>query len=123
MHTTLERTLRNRLTIAAICAMLALLGAAQTLNAQYVGSRKSDKYHLKSCQHAKRIHAENLVEWKTTADAKAAGYIACKTCRPGGGSKVSTNSTSTRCQATTKKGSQCKRNAQSGGSYCWQHVQ
>lgn len=25
------------------------------------------------------------------------------------------------CQATTKKGSQCKRNAQSGSIYCWQH--
>ena len=25
------------------------------------------------------------------------------------------------CQATTKKGAQCKRNAQSGSIYCWQH--
>jgi hypothetical protein len=25
------------------------------------------------------------------------------------------------CAATTKKGSQCKRNAQSGSIYCWQH--
>lgn len=26
-----------------------------------------------------------------------------------------------RCQATTKKGAQCKRNASAGSSYCWQH--
>ncbi len=26
-----------------------------------------------------------------------------------------------RCQATTKAGTQCKRNAASGSSYCWQH--
>ncbi|MCL5070793.1 MAG: hypothetical protein M1308_07845 [Actinobacteria bacterium] len=26
-----------------------------------------------------------------------------------------------RCQATTKKGTQCKRNAQTGSRYCWQH--
>lgn len=26
-----------------------------------------------------------------------------------------------RCQATTKKGTQCKRTAQSGSIYCWQH--
>jgi SMC interacting uncharacterized protein involved in chromosome segregation len=26
-----------------------------------------------------------------------------------------------RCQAITKKGSQCKRSASSGSSYCWQH--
>jgi hypothetical protein len=31
-----------------------------------------------------------------------------------------TNSYSGRCNATTKKGSQCKRTARSGG-YCWQH--
>ena len=26
-----------------------------------------------------------------------------------------------RCAATTKKGTQCKRNAATGSSYCWQH--
>jgi len=26
-----------------------------------------------------------------------------------------------RCQATTKKGTQCKRNASAGSKYCWQH--
>lgn len=29
--------------------------------------------------------------------------------------------TSIRCQATTKKGAQCLRNAQPGRSFCWQH--
>jgi Family of unknown function (DUF5763) len=38
-------------------------------------------------------------------------------------SKTSSNNTvlySVRCQAITKKGTQCKRTARSGG-YCWQH--
>ncbi len=38
--------------------------------------------------------------------------------------KVNTTSESVyrgRCQATTKKGTQCKRNAQTGSRYCWQH--
>ncbi|MFA5834362.1 MAG: hypothetical protein WDA22_12875 [Bacteroidota bacterium] len=26
------------------------------------------------------------------------------------------------CQATTKKGTQCKRQAAAGSSYCWQHA-
>jgi hypothetical protein len=26
-----------------------------------------------------------------------------------------------RCQATTKKGTQCSRNAKAGSNYCWQH--
>jgi hypothetical protein len=29
--------------------------------------------------------------------------------------------TSMRCQATTQKGTQCKRNAKAGSRYCWQH--
>lgn len=29
--------------------------------------------------------------------------------------------TSARCQGITKKGAQCKRNAQAGRSYCYQH--
>ena len=32
-----------------------------------------------------------------------------------------TQPVTTRCQAITKKGTQCKRNAQAGSSYCWQH--
>lgn len=28
---------------------------------------------------------------------------------------------STQCQATTKKGAQCKRKAKAGSKYCWQH--
>ena len=30
-------------------------------------------------------------------------------------------SESTRCQAITKKGTQCKRQAEAGANYCWQH--
>lgn len=33
----------------------------------------------------------------------------------------STSTYSGRCQATTKKGAQCKRTAQAGRNYCWQH--
>ncbi len=29
--------------------------------------------------------------------------------------------TAGRCQAITKKGTQCSRNAQAGSNYCWQH--
>lgn len=29
--------------------------------------------------------------------------------------------TTKRCQAFTKKGTQCKRNAKPGSNYCWQH--
>lgn len=35
--------------------------------------------------------------------------------------KESQTTSSGRCQAYTKKGTQCKRNAQPGRNYCWQH--
>lgn len=38
-----------------------------------------------------------------------------------GGETKATAPTSRRCQATTKKGAQCLRNAKPGSSYCWQH--
>lgn len=35
--------------------------------------------------------------------------------------KVQKVATYGRCQATTKKGTQCKRNAAAGSKFCWQH--
>lgn len=48
----------------------------------YVGSIESDKYHYPSCQHAKKILAENLIGWNTIAEAEAAGYKPCGVCHP-----------------------------------------
>lgn len=36
-------------------------------------------------------------------------------------SESSVSVSSGRCQATTKSGTQCKRSAQAGSNYCWQH--
>lgn len=36
-------------------------------------------------------------------------------------SKRKTKASTVRCAATTKAGNQCKRNAKTGSSYCWQH--
>jgi hypothetical protein len=35
---------------------------------------------------------------------------------------VTVSALSQQCQAITKKGTQCKRNAQAGSIYCWQHT-
>lgn len=106
---------------------------AQTKDAKYIGSSKSDKYHYTTCEWAKKISSSNLVIFKTVAEATNAGYKACKVCKPPTSESATesirsvTPSTkksegySGRCQATTKKGTQCKRNAKPGSSYCWQH--
>lgn len=109
--------------------LFLLLLLSMTVNAQYVGSAKSDKYHDPSCKHAKRIADENRVEFKTAEEATEAGYVPCKVCKPGAPAKESAEvksqdapaEASGRCQATTKKGTQCKRSAQPGSRYCWQH--
>jgi hypothetical protein len=47
-----------------------------------VASRKSDVYHLPDCPHVKAIKPENLLKFKTIKEALAAGYHACKACKP-----------------------------------------
>lgn len=56
-----------------------------TLNYQegyFVGSVNSDKYHVPSCQFAKRIYSYNQVWWDSTEEARAAGYSPCSVCIP-----------------------------------------
>ena len=48
----------------------------------YVGSRNSNKYHLPDCRYAQNIDEANRVGWMSRAEAEAAGYEACKVCKP-----------------------------------------
>lgn len=48
----------------------------------YVGSKKSNKFHLPSCRYAQSIGDENRIGWATREAAEAAGYEACKVCKP-----------------------------------------
>ncbi|MBU3188751.1 hypothetical protein K9O30_06200 [Clostridium bowmanii] len=48
----------------------------------YVGSSKSDKYHLPSCTWAEKIKSSNLVEFTSKEDADSKGYQPCKVCKP-----------------------------------------
>jgi len=83
-------------------------------------TRTGKRYHRTGCRYLHSKIKTNIVE------ASKAGYTPCKVCKPGGYNKKpsdfgkSGKVTSGRCQATTKKGTRCKRSA-SSGSYCWQH--
>jgi competence protein ComEC len=48
----------------------------------YVGSSKSDKYHLPSCRYAEKILPGNQVWFSSKAEAQAAGYVPCQVCKP-----------------------------------------
>lgn len=49
---------------------------------QLVGSKNSDLCHLSTCRYAKTIKPENMVWFSSAAEAKAAGYKPCGTCKP-----------------------------------------
>ena len=85
-------------------------------------TRTGSKYHRGGCRYLARssipISITDAVE----------RYGPCSVCDPPTLSSSPRSSlrsperaTPNRCQATTKKGTQCKRNARPGSSYCWQH--
>lgn len=48
---------------------------------EYVGSKRSNKYHLPGCRWAKRINPENEIWFASAEDAEAHGYKPCGTCQ------------------------------------------
>jgi len=53
-----------------------------TSTGRYVGSIKSNKYHLPSCYWAQQINPSNEIWFTSKADAEAHGYVPCKVCKP-----------------------------------------
>lgn len=94
-----------------------------TDTANYYITKTGSKYHRGGCRYLSKSAFEITEE-----DAVARGYGPCSVCigaasGSGGSSYYTTPTTSSpgRCQAITKKGTQCKRNATPGSKYCWQH--
>ncbi len=50
------------------------------VNCAFVGSKNSDKYHLPTCQFAKRIKPENQVCFGSKEEAESRGYTPCGSC-------------------------------------------
>ena len=49
---------------------------------KYIGSMNSDKYHLPSCEWARKIKPGNSVWFSSLEEARRAGYVPCKVCQP-----------------------------------------
>jgi hypothetical protein len=97
-------------------------------------TKTGTKYHRAGC----RSLSSSQIPMKL-ADA-AARYGPCSICKPpllpaatpttqsftdranGNSEPATIKAESGRCQAITKAGAQCKRNAQPGSKYCWQHA-
>lgn len=54
--------------------------SAKPFDCQFVGSKNSNKYHLPSCQWAKRIKPANLACFKSAEDAAARKYLPDTNC-------------------------------------------
>jgi micrococcal nuclease len=94
-------------------------------------TRTGTKYHVAGCR--------SLARSQTPIALKNVGsHAPCAICKPPVLSKAATTTdapsqtveaprappkpaSSGQCQATTKRGTRCSRQAQSGRSYCWQH--
>jgi hypothetical protein len=119
-------------TLAVMTAALAVTFLAQ---AQFLGSKNSNKFHRQECQWAKRISPSNLLKFTSAEEASRKGYQPCKVCSPvtTGSDKIapfsgnklqknlSTDGGDGRCEAVTKKGTRCSRAVKPGSRYCWQH--
>lgn len=128
------QVLRRRLLFVALLVVASIAAGITQTEKVYV-TKTGAKYHRGSCSSLSKSKIEMPL-----ADA-AARYGACKNCRPPVPVAVSAveataavippstasaplkavPARSSRCQATTKKGTQCSRNAQPERSYCWQH--
>jgi len=126
----------RRLAALFVCvvAASALLGA-QAAETVFV-TRTGSKYHRAGCSSLRSSSIPMPLE---EASVK---YQPCKICKPpvleataaatptpASASSIATPTAaprakaveSDRCQATTKKGTQCSRKAKAGSRYCWQH--
>jgi O-6-methylguanine DNA methyltransferase len=64
------------------------LEAVARSGARFVGSDTTHIYCLPSCHNARRIRPHHRVAFRSTAASEAAGYRACRECRPDSGATV-----------------------------------
>jgi methylphosphotriester-DNA--protein-cysteine methyltransferase len=69
--------------LSIIVVLLFSISLLAQEKGKLVGSTQSKKFHNADCPAAKKIAKENLIEFASVAEAKAKGYEACKTCKPG----------------------------------------
>jgi methylphosphotriester-DNA--protein-cysteine methyltransferase len=67
---------------ALFSLLFAFIVSVNALAGTYVGSKKSNKYHYPTCKWAQKIKPQNRIIFKSAKEARDAGYVPCKVCRP-----------------------------------------
>ena len=65
-----------------LCLVAASSGVLRAEDQSVVACNYSDRYHLKTCKVAAKILPEELITFKSPAEAEAAGFAPCKKCHP-----------------------------------------
>lgn len=68
--------------ILMIFLMGGYYGVMTAAEERVVASNYSDRYHIPSCKIALKIPPDELLTFKTSAEAEAAGLAPCKKCHP-----------------------------------------
>jgi hypothetical protein len=127
------RAARNlALALAVLIASVALVAGQAASDPTVYITKTGAKYHRDGCSSLSRSRIPIKLSLAATT------YGACKNCRPPvrevapaaakplvpveNPKAPSAPARSERCQATTKKGTQCLRKAKAGAAYCWQHL-
>lgn len=126
------RAARNLvLALTVLIASVALVAGQAASDPTVYITKTGAKYHRDGCSSLSRSRIPIKLSLAATT------YGACKNCRPPvpevppavakplvpveNPKAPSAPARSERCQATTKKGTQCLRKAKVGAAYCWQH--
>lgn len=120
-----------------IILLLVVVMITNNLSAQtdVFVTKQGKSYHKKECRLLPKSHIKTIIK-----KAKAKGYLPCKVCVPKEtknkdnliSKEVAKKSvkkkktpvkkrTTSRCTATTQKGTQCKRRTKNVSGRCWQH--
>ena len=127
-----QRVLRRIAAAFLLVFAVSALVSAQAAHTTVHVTRTGAKYHTAGCRYLSRS------DIPMTLGEASKRFGPCSVYRPpilGLTSMASTSvvsprpkappasrvAESIRCQASTKKGTQCSRNAKAGGKYCWQH--
>ncbi len=76
----------NKLVTVLVGALV--LGFTGAAHADFVGNKDSKFFFPDTCSYVKLIKKDNVVNFKTAADAVAAGYKASSKCKPDAASTV-----------------------------------
>lgn len=126
--TSLEKRMYRILLITVFAFSFLFNLTAQTVYVTNTGK----KYHTSNCSSLSS--SKKSIE---LSEAINKGYTPCKKCNPDQSPKSNSNTNllpdnnsqvksqndikEQQCEAITKSGTRCKRKAQSGSKYCWQH--